>query len=54
MTTKGFFDISNTIGKLADEVCDGKIISSLEGGYNLKALSESVEAHLKALQGKSL
>jgi len=54
MTTKGFFDISNTMVKLADEVCDGKIISSLEGGYNLKALAESVAAHLKALQGKSL
>ncbi len=54
MTTKGFFDISNTIVKLAEEVCDGKIISSLEGGYNLKALAESVAAHLKSLQGNSL
>jgi len=54
VTTKGFFDISNTIVKLAEEVCDGKIISSLEGGYNLKALAESVAAHLKSLQGKSL
>jgi acetoin utilization deacetylase AcuC-like enzyme len=54
VTTKGFYDISNTITDLANEVCDGKIISSLEGGYNLKALAESVEAHLLALQGKKL
>ena len=39
---------------IADEVCGGKIMSSLEGGYNLKALAESVEAHLLALQGKTL
>ena len=54
VTTKGYFDISNILVKLADEVCHGKIVSALEGGYNLKALAESVEAHLLALQGKAL
>ena len=54
VTTKGFYNISNTIMKFADEVCNGKIISSLEGGYNLKAQAESVKAHLLALQGKVL
>ncbi len=54
VTTKGYFDISNILMNLADEVCEGKIVSSLEGGYNLKALAESVEAHLLALQGKAL
>ena len=54
VTTKGFYNISNTIMKFAAEVCNGKIISSLEGGYNLKAQAESVEAHLLALQGKVL
>ena len=54
VTTKGFYNISNTIMNLAGEVCGGKIISSLEGGYNLTALAESVAAHLIALQGKSL
>jgi acetoin utilization deacetylase AcuC-like enzyme len=29
--------------------CQGRIVSMLEGGYNLKALAESVEAHLSAL-----
>ena len=54
VTTKGFFNVSNILMNLADEVCVGKIASSLEGGYNLSALAESVEAHLLALQGKAL
>ncbi len=52
VTTEGYHNISKTINKLAGEVCGGKIISSLEGGYNLKALAESVAAHLIALKGK--
>lgn len=51
VTTEGFYHISKTINKLSQEVCGGKIISSLEGGYNLKALAESVEAHLIAMKG---
>ncbi len=54
VTTKGFYNVSKTIINLADEVCDGKVISSLEGGYNLKALAESVAMHLRALKGKTL
>ncbi|NHZ86455.1 MAG: histone deacetylase [Planctomycetia bacterium] len=54
VTTKGFYNVSKTIINLADEVCDGKVISSLEGGYNLQALAESVAMHLRALKGKTL
>jgi acetoin utilization deacetylase AcuC-like enzyme len=35
----------------ADKHCHGKIVSILEGGYNLSSLSKSVEVHLKALAG---
>ena len=52
MTTEGYYKLSKTFTKLADEVSDGKLISSLEGGYDLKALAESVGVHLLALQGK--
>jgi len=52
MTTEGYYNLSNTLVKLANEVCDGKIISALEGGYDLNALAESVGVHLLALQGK--
>lgn len=39
-------------GKLVDiagEYCEGRIVSSLEGGYDLDSLSSSVTAHLTAL-----
>lgn len=35
--------------EVADRYCDGKIVSCLEGGYNLSALGRSVVAHLKTL-----
>lgn len=34
---------------LADQCCDGRLISVLEGGYDLNALSESVTEHVKVL-----
>ena len=34
---------------VAKECCDGKIVSILEGGYDLNALKESTEAHVNAL-----
>ena len=37
---------------LADEHCEGKLISVLEGGYNLKGLASASISHLKALLGK--
>ena len=39
--------------ELADQCCDGKLISVLEGGYDFEALSQSVAAHVKALNGHS-
>jgi len=34
---------------LAKELCDGKVVSILEGGYDLNALKESTEMHVNAL-----
>jgi acetoin utilization deacetylase AcuC-like enzyme len=34
---------------VANETADGRIVSCLEGGYNLSALARSVVAHLKEL-----
>ena len=44
--------ITEEICKLADSHADGRIISVLEGGYNLSALKRSVTAHLQTLLGK--
>ena len=34
---------------VSGKYCGGKIVSVLEGGYNLQALARSVESHLKAM-----
>lgn len=36
---------------IADSCCSGRIVSLLEGGYNLKALSASVASHVASLAG---
>lgn len=54
VSTEGYYAISQTIFNLAQESCHGKILSVLEGGYNLTALADSVEVHLAALAGKSI
>jgi len=37
--------------RLADELCDGRIVLTLEGGYNLEALASSVKATFDVLLG---
>lgn len=35
--------------EIADRCCAGRVVSALEGGYNLSALAESAAAHVRAL-----
>jgi len=35
--------------KAAERLCGGRVVSALEGGYDLKALAASAAAHVKAL-----
>lgn len=41
--------ITQELMEIADGYCQGRIISALEGGYNLKALAASVAIHVKTL-----
>jgi acetoin utilization deacetylase AcuC-like enzyme len=41
--------MTRQIMKIADQYAKGRIVSCLEGGYNLSALGRSVVAHLKVL-----
>jgi acetoin utilization deacetylase AcuC-like enzyme len=41
--------VTQELMSIADSCCKGRIISALEGGYNLKALAASVAIHVKAL-----
>jgi acetoin utilization deacetylase AcuC-like enzyme len=41
--------MTRRIKDIAQKYAKGRIVSCLEGGYNLSALSRSVEAHLRVL-----
>ncbi len=41
--------LSEALVALADRHCQGRVVSALEGGYDLDALAESSVAHLRAL-----
>jgi len=46
----GDFDwATRQLMEIADKSCDGRIVSLLEGGYDLIGLAESAAAHVKAL-----
>ncbi|MBX7171455.1 MAG: histone deacetylase [Pyrinomonadaceae bacterium] len=44
-----YVQMTRTIKQWADEVCEGRIISVLEGGYNLQTLGETVRNHVSEL-----
>ena len=41
--------ITHQLKEVAGQYAQGRIVSCLEGGYNLSALARSVVAHVKAL-----
>lgn len=49
LSDDGYTIMTRALRALAAEHCGGRIISSLEGGYNLDALARSVAAHVRAL-----
>lgn len=49
LTEQGFASLTREVRRIADEFADGRIVSLLEGGYNLTALEASVAAHVRAL-----
>ena len=49
MTTDDFYALTRAISELAEGCCGGRIVSVLEGGYELNALGASVLAHLQVL-----
>ena len=53
VSTTGFGQMVRIIKGLADELCSGHLVFSLEGGYNLTALAVSVKATFDALLGNT-
>jgi len=51
LSLTGFNQISTELIKCAEDVCSGKIVFFLEGGYNLNVLKEGVANTIRALLG---
>lgn len=49
VTEADFVWATNHLADLADRVCRGRLVSTLEGGYDLHALASSVAAHVRVL-----
>jgi acetoin utilization deacetylase AcuC-like enzyme len=50
LTAEGYIALTRVVKGIAAEFSQGRVLSCLEGGYNLEALAASVEGHLRALQ----
>ncbi len=51
LTSEGYDFISEVIMRLVDKYAQGRVVSVLEGGYNLDVLPELVANHIKMLAG---
>ena len=49
LNSKDFYDITKRTLETSKNYCNGKVVSILEGGYDLNALQESSEMHVNAL-----
>ena len=49
LSTECFGTMTNLLLRASEEICEGRLISMLEGGYNHSALTDSVLIHLKNL-----
>ena len=49
LETEDFVWATRELMAVADKVCGGKVVSCLEGGYDLEALAVSAAAHVKQL-----
>jgi acetoin utilization deacetylase AcuC-like enzyme len=50
LTAEGYKALTRVVKEIAAEHAQGRVLSCLEGGYNLAALAASVEGHLRVLQ----
>jgi acetoin utilization deacetylase AcuC-like enzyme len=49
LTTDCFGQMTKILMEVATDVCDGRLLSMLEGGYDYNALSDSVQLHTQTL-----
>ncbi|MFC1607764.1 histone deacetylase [Candidatus Latescibacterota bacterium] len=49
LESESYYRLTAEVVKFADMFCDGKIVSTMEGGYNLEAVAEAAAYHVDAL-----
>jgi acetoin utilization deacetylase AcuC-like enzyme len=49
MVEDDFAWVTGKLMDLADKCCDGRVVSVLEGGYDLQGLAQSATAHVLTL-----
>ena len=49
LKTEDFYTITKRILEISKKFCNGKVVSILEGGYDLRALADSTKRHVDAL-----
>ncbi|HIJ53749.1 MAG TPA: SUMF1/EgtB/PvdO family nonheme iron enzyme [Planctomycetes bacterium] len=49
VTAQGFAQLTAIVKTIAQKCCQGRLVSVLEGGYDLEGLAASVEAHIQVL-----
>lgn len=53
LSTEDYAVLTEIVMSIANHYCNGKIVSILEGGYDLKALADSAALHVKTLNTES-
>jgi acetoin utilization deacetylase AcuC-like enzyme len=52
LTEEGFRFMTRFVVEMADRHCGGRIVSLLEGGYDMNSVTSSIEAHMQELFGE--
>jgi acetoin utilization deacetylase AcuC-like enzyme len=51
VTEEGYGEITRRVVECAERWCEGRVLSLLEGGYDMEGLTASVAEHVNALDG---
>jgi len=52
VTDAAYIKMTQIVMQIAEAHCDGRIVSMLEGGYNLQGITKAVIAHMETLLGE--
>jgi acetoin utilization deacetylase AcuC-like enzyme len=53
VTITGFAKMTRILKEMAAELCQGRLVFTLEGGYNLRVVASSIKATFDVLLGNS-